>query len=243
MFVRSFRPSHLGPRASSRLVVGLPRHVADAMLEQHSSRYGFGGVVAMPTQQELDEARDVSERMKAHAAQWKARADLAALDAAIADAIADAVTSRASTDHATAYHEAGHAVVAVELGGEVSRVTARPSGRRDGEIFLSRHPADAKARIAFMLAGPVAERLARGERAEKVSDMVGHYYAEDDLREARQTAAQAGCPATDATLQAALDVAYNTLRERWGDVTALARRLMVEPELSGQQVTACLAEA
>ncbi|WP_164103159.1 hypothetical protein [Candidatus Laterigemmans baculatus] len=77
-------------------------------------------------------------------------------------------------DERIAYHEAGHAVAAVWLGGEVVHVTLEPDRddgpSRDGELLVRWHhrglsPRDLLAReVAVALAGPAAEMLYLGER-------------------------------------------------------------------------------
>ena len=77
-------------------------------------------------------------------------------------------------DQRIAYHEAGHAVAAVWLGGEVVQVTLEPDRDdgpfRDGEVQIRWHhgglsPRDLIDReVAVALAGPAAEMIYLGER-------------------------------------------------------------------------------
>ena len=76
---------------------------------------------------------------------------------------------------AIAYHEAGHAVAAVILKGEVVRVTLEPESEdgqpeRDGDVEIRWHHRGLSKRdllereITVCLAGPAAEMLYSGER-------------------------------------------------------------------------------
>lgn len=73
-----------------------------------------------------------------------------------------------------AYHEAGHAVVAVLLGGEVVSVTLEPDNddlpAREGDVSIRWHHRGVSSKdllrreITVCLAGPAAEMLYEGER-------------------------------------------------------------------------------
>lgn len=76
---------------------------------------------------------------------------------------------------AIAYHEAGHAVAAVLLGGEIVQVTLEPENDgslpdREGEVSIRWHHAGKSRRelismeITVCLAGPAAEMLYEGQR-------------------------------------------------------------------------------
>lgn len=81
---------------------------------------------------------------------------------------------------AIAYHEAGHAVVAVMLGGEVVQVTLEPENDgelpdREGDVSIRwRHAGLSqkdllRREISVCLAGPAAEMLFEGERPHPTS--------------------------------------------------------------------------
>lgn len=77
-------------------------------------------------------------------------------------------------DQRIAYHEAGHAVAAIWLGGEVVHVTIEPDCNdgplRDGEVQVRWHHRGLSQRdliereVAVALAGPAAEMIYMGER-------------------------------------------------------------------------------
>lgn len=80
-------------------------------------------------------------------------------------------------ESAIAYHEAGHAVAAVMLGGEVVRVTLEPENdgelpERDGDVQIRWHHRGLSKRdllereISVCLAGPAAEMLYEGTRPD-----------------------------------------------------------------------------
>jgi hypothetical protein len=146
----------------------------------------------------------------------------------------------------TAAHEAGHAVVGMAVGGVLRSLSGiPPQARIEFNGSTSR-----QARLAMAVAGPAAERLAKGGEAETTLDGSLKWFFEqlgDESIESFHADQLASGAAEDdldivvpliesyasrhvglAQFRQARSRAIRILLERWGDVEDLARPVIVQ---------------
>jgi hypothetical protein len=145
-----------------------------------------------------------------------------------------------------AYHEAGHALMALLLGGDVRRVTIEPDGDelpdRDGDTMVAWRPSEWSERefaansVQVSLAGPVAEMLYSGDPFHPA--LVIEWSA--DWREAWQAAARLH-PRERQRLEYLERTSirlYHLLdrEDLWAALAALADNLLAYETLDGEQI-------
>ena len=150
------------------------------------------------------------------------------------------------TSEIIAYHEAGHALMAVLLGGEVRLVTIEPDNddgpdrQGDTEVLWRRVPEGdkefAKKAVQVCLAGPVAEMIYSGEPYHP--GFVAEWAA--DWREAWEAAIPLHADERK-RLKYLEDVSirlYHRLKEEdlWSALASLADHLLAHESLEGDQV-------
>ena len=134
----------------------------------------------------------------------------------------------------TAYHEAGHAVIALQMGRTVREISILPGGKRLGFCEMAkggRPPKDAlEADLLILLAGMAAEA--------KVSGRYGLDGASQDLRMAEKLALHRAGNARHAErlLERALDKVEHLMRDAatWSAIDLIAAELLKAGVLSGR---------
>ncbi|HEY8961052.1 MAG TPA: hypothetical protein VIM57_02540 [Luteolibacter sp.] len=134
----------------------------------------------------------------------------------------------------TAYHEAGHAVIALQMGRTVREVSILPGAKRLGYCEMAkggRQPQDAlEADLLILLAGLAAEA--------KVSGQYGLGGASQDLRMAEKLALHRAGNARQAArlLERTLDKVEHLMRDAatWSAVDLIAAELLKAGVLSGR---------
>lgn len=152
---------------------------------------------------------------------------------------------------ALAYHEAGHAYVAILLGGRVERVTLEPDyddgPRREGDVQVAWHDAMSERELArrdilVSLAGPICESILRGEDSPEEPtpiESVPEWRA--DLMAAAQAASL--WETHPVRHRAAIRAAETELRTllsqdgHWAVVAAIADELTAHETLEWEQLT------
>jgi ATP-dependent Zn protease len=152
----------------------------------------------------------------------------------------------------TAYHEAGHALVAFLLGGEVRSVTIEPDDddgperTGDTQVLWPRstdgEKAFAKKAIEVSLAGPVAEMIYTGEPYHP--GLIAEWAA--DWREAWEAAALLYADERKRLrfLEDASIRLYHRLQEEdlWAAIASLADNLLAHETLESEQVAEIIEE-
>jgi ATP-dependent Zn protease len=152
----------------------------------------------------------------------------------------------------TAYHEAGHALMALLLGGEVRHVTLEPDNddgparQGDTQVLWRRSGISdkefAKNAVRVSLAGPVAEMIYSGDPYHP--GLVAEWAA--DWREAWSAAAALlGCEQQRLDYLERVSIQlYRRLKEEemWAALASLADHLLAHETLEGEQVEEIVAE-
>ncbi|HEX4000810.1 MAG TPA: hypothetical protein VHX65_19840 [Pirellulales bacterium] len=134
-----------------------------------------------------------------------------------------------------AYHEAGHAVVALALHCEVTRVDTY---HKDGLVGVCRFRLGKKLalveRLSIDLAGMEAERQFSMYRGREYLSGSG-----GDIRSAARLLHENGIPADDdSKITEATELCRRLVGANWGAVARIAERLVTHREVSGALATA-----
>ncbi len=153
-------------------------------------------------------------------------------------------------DSAIAYHEAGHAVMAVWLGGEVLRVTIEPDHddgpRRDGEAMVRWHHRGLTARqlrereLMTVLAGPIAE-MTHQETNLPISSLP--QWAEDFRIACEISAMIVELPSQRRRMLEAVTDQVHLLVKRhdfWQAIAEVADQLEAYETIEGEEVSECV---
>lgn len=164
-------------------------------------------------------------------------------------------------------HEAGHAIVALEIGMEVRSVRCdslasytdaksvdadnavasvfaeRDAGRLDGEALLHRGAIVSHPRLVVMMGGIAADSLVKDTEpivyVRRAGDDLATFYAYLNAMTRNLTAAQFQ-PVWETAFTGALDDAWGIVCRRESDVRTIAALLEQRGELTGEEVAAAL---
>ncbi len=146
-----------------------------------------------------------------------------------------------------AVHEAGHAIVALRLGVDVSKATIVPEGDLSGAVHHG--PLTARETIFITLAGPIAERMANqrdteydislGREESEILDLLPEYAEEIGvtLDDDEDDPAERQLQLRELHQNVANEVTEK-LRQEWAAVEQLAHGLIEHETLAGPQLRA-----
>jgi hypothetical protein len=142
------------------------------------------------------------------------------------------------TDRTLAFHEAGHAVLAAQLGVAIERVSIVPAPVGRSHVKLSAHPdLGAAEELVVLLAGEEAQRRLDGGEPDAPKD---REHAQQVLASAGVNAAQGRRMLTEGRERASRLLADPGV---WRRVEAVATALLAEGSLDGRRFREIMAGA